>query len=46
MFTSHLVALAFVFVFAVVNVVALPVPGAANVRLGVGRHRFGYLVIC
>jgi hypothetical protein len=34
MFTSSLVTLAFVFVFAIVNVVALPVPEPAHVRLG------------
>jgi hypothetical protein len=46
MFTSSLVTLAFVFVFAIVNVVALPVPEPAHVRLGVCCQHLGYLIVC
>jgi len=46
MFTSRLITLAFVLVFAIVNAVATPVPEPVNIRLGVCRHRLGYLIVC
>ena len=46
MFTSRLVTLAFVSVFVVVNVMAIPMPHPPNVHLGVCRHHIGYLVVC
>ena len=44
MFTSRLVTLAFVLIFAIVNVMAIPVPG--HFRLGVCLHRLEHLKGC
>ena len=44
MFTSRLVTLAFVLVFAIVNVMAVPLP--IQMRVGVCCHRLGYLIAC
>ncbi|KAI9462380.1 hypothetical protein BJY52DRAFT_1222003 [Lactarius psammicola] len=38
MSTSRLITLAFVLVFAIINVVATPVPEPINVRLGLFQH--------
>jgi hypothetical protein len=44
MFTSRLVTLVFVLVFAIVNVMAMPLP--LQLRVGVCRHRLGNLIAC
>ena len=44
MFTSRLVTLVFVLIFAIVNVMAIPVPAAF--RLGVCLDCLGYLKGC